>query len=227
LNIVVGIPAYNESFTIKDVVSDILRTNLADRIIVVDDGSRDGTGALAYEAGALVISHKRNMGAGAATRTLLSIAKGRSADILVTIDGDGQHSAFEIGKIIQPIIEDQTDIVVGTRFAKDGEEVRIPSYRKIGLHILSALSNHRHGLGVKDVQCCFRAYGKRAINEIKIEDCGFGFSIETLVQARRLGLRIVEVPVSCRYDIGKHTTHPIVHGGLLLLAIARCKAKGG
>jgi glycosyltransferase involved in cell wall biosynthesis len=188
--------------------------------VVVDDGSSDGTGALAAEAGALVVRHNKNYGAGWAIRSCFVAAREFMADILVTMDGDGQHKVKDLRLIMAPIIEGWADMVVGTRFFQ-GED-KLPGYRKLGISIITTLHNIREGYKLTDSQCGFRAYSKKAIEAIEITERGFGFSIEVLRKAKQLGLRVVEVPVSCSYDEKNcHSRHPIIHGGILLLAIIK------
>lgn len=118
LQITAIIPAYNEQISIGSVV--LAARNYVDRVLVIDDGSTDRTSEIAELAGAEIIHHEKNMGKGEALKTGFHAAE--DSDILVTIDGDGQHKTSEIPNIIQPIIDGEADIVNGSRYLKAGEK---------------------------------------------------------------------------------------------------------
>ena len=120
------IPAFNEENTIGSVVKKSLE--YVDKVIVCNDGSRDKTAKNAEKSGAIVISHVKNLGKGAAMQTLFQQTKDIQADVMVTIDGDGQFSPEEIPKLIDPIIYDKYDVVIGQRFSSE----QMPYYRRVG-----------------------------------------------------------------------------------------------
>jgi len=127
--IIVAIPAYNEEETIA---KEVLKAKkYADKIIVCDDGSADSTAEIAKSLGVDVIRHKRNLGYGAAIQSLFERAKRLDFDVLITLDGDGQHNPDDIPKVIKPIIDDEADIVIGSRFVGDSL-FAMPWYRRIG-----------------------------------------------------------------------------------------------
>lgn len=206
--IMVGIPAFNEERSISTIVTSARK--YADEVVVVDDGSIDRTAELARIAGAIVVRHRINRGAGAATATCFEQARIRQADVLVTLDGDGQHNPDEIPALIAPVLNDNADLVIGSRFLKSYEN--IPTYRKIGIDIISWLCNYRSNTRISDTQSCFRTYGRTAINSLQCEDYGYGFSVELLIKAQKNGLRLAEVPISCIYNSYSHKANPIVHG---------------
>lgn len=205
---VVCIPVYNEEKLIRNIVEKCLK--YADKIIVCDDGSNDLTSEEAKKAGAIVIKHTNNKGKGAALKTLFRSAKEANADVIVTIDGDGQFLPEEIEKLMNPIIEGVADIVIGYRF--DGEN-EIPSYRKIGIKVLDKMTNAASDLPFRDTQSGFRAYSKKAIDMIKFASDGFAADSEILIDASRKHLKIVEEKVTVLYDTGTETStkNPVSH----------------
>jgi glycosyltransferase involved in cell wall biosynthesis len=150
--ITVILPAYNEEVSIGSMV---LRTRqYADRVLVIDDGSTDRTAEVAELAGAEVIRHPINRGKGAALRSGFHAA--READVIVTMDSDGQHHPSEISKLIAPILEGEADVVNGSRYM-NGNGKNTPRYRRLGQKVLDRATNFSSGLDVTDSQSGFRA----------------------------------------------------------------------
>jgi glycosyltransferase involved in cell wall biosynthesis len=207
--IIVAIPAYNEEQFIGDIITRAKK--YADKIIVVDDGSTDATSKVARAAGAEVIRHRKNQGAGAATKTAFKVAKRGRVDILVTIDGDGQHNPDEIPQLLAPILKGKADLVIGSRFLRPTLQ-QIPRYRKFGIDVITFLYNLGSKSRVTDSQCCFRAQNRRLIEAVNITEPGFSFSVQVLIQARRRGFIIKEVPVSCIYHSQGSSLNPVIHG---------------
>ncbi len=208
VKIIAGIPAYNEDRFIGEIVQRAKK--YADEVIVVDDGSTDLTTQRAEAAGATVIRHEVNKGAGAATETCFNAAKLRNADILITLDGDGQHDPDEIAQVAVPALLGEADVVIGSRFIADHRHM--PVYRKFGINIINWLFNLGCKTVVRDTQSCFRAYGRKAIQSLSSNEQGFGFSVDLLIQSRAKKLVITEVPISCIYHSASHTANPITHG---------------
>ena len=202
------IPAYNEEKPIGDVIKKSL--NYVDKVIVCDDGSRDLTSSKAKEANAIVIKHEKNLGKGAALKSLFKYALNVNADVVVTIDGDGQFLPEEINKIIKPIIENDYDIVIGNRFDDHKE---MPSYRKVGNKMLDKITKMAADLPFTDTQSGFRAYSKKAIESISFTIDGFGVDSEILIDASKKGLKITEEKVTVLYNTGEKTSSkdPISH----------------
>jgi glycosyltransferase involved in cell wall biosynthesis len=210
------IPAFNEEKIIEDIIR---RCKVhVDKVIVCDDGSKDNTSDVATKAGAVVLQHKQNQGKGTAMKTLFDYAKKIDADIMITIDGDGQFLPEEIPKIMKPIVKENVDIVIGYRF-NDNEEM--PSYRKIGNKMLDKFTNLASELPFRDTQGGFRAYSKRAINTINITTKGFGVDSEILVNASKKGLKIVEEKVTVIYNTGNSTSTkgPISHSTEVIVSL--------
>jgi len=219
--IIAGIPAYNEERFISEVVRKTSR--FVDEVIVIDDGSTDRTVQVAEAAGATVIRHKVNRGAGAATETCFKEARKRGADVLVTIDGDGQHNPDEINDVVGPALFGDADLVIGSRFIENHSNM--PIYRRCGINVITWLCNFGSRTRITDTQCCFRAYGKKAIQTLGSNEEGFGFSIDLLIQSRENNLNIAEVPISCVYHDACHTENPITHGLGIAYSVLKFRLK--
>lgn len=202
------IPAYNEGKGITNVIKKTLK--YVDKVVVCDDGSTDDTFQKSKNAGAIVIKHEKNLGKGAAMKSLFNRAKELNADIVVTIDGDGQFLPEEIPKLLTPIIDGRADLVIGNRFDNNSE---MPSYRKLGNKVLDKMASMASQLPFRDTQSGFRAYSKKVIEIISIKTDGFGVDSEILVDASTKGLKITEEKVTVLYDTGLKTStkNPISH----------------
>lgn len=220
--VVVGIPAFDEEKTIATVVLGAQK--YADVVVVCDDGSSDLTTEIAERLGAEVIRHRQNLGYGAAIQSLFKRAKEFSADVLVTLDGDGQHDPHEIPNVVKLIMAGDADVVVGSRFVDGNHTSKMPSYRRFGVKIISKLVNGSAKNGVSDAQSGFRAYNRQALERLSIFEAGMGASVEILLEASKHGLKICEVASSCKYNNGEvatSTEHPITHGIGVLMVIIR------
>ena len=213
MNTLVCIPAFNEEGAIGKLVKKTL--SYVDSVVVCDDGSSDNTTKEAEDSGAHVIVHNENRGKGSALKSLFEHARHSSADIIVTIDGDGQFLPEEIKKLTKPIIENISDVVVGYRFDDDTE---MPSYRKIGNKILDHATNIVSSIPIRDTQSGFRAYSKKAIELIEFSNDGFTADSEILINASKHDLRISEEKITVVYDTGRRTStkNPILHGSGVL-----------
>lgn len=202
------IPAYNEQNSISDIIKRV--KPFVDKIIVCDDGSTDKTEQNARDAGAHVIKHQKNLGKGNAMKSLFEYAKSIDADIMITIDGDGQFLPEEIPKIVEPVIQGKADLVIGYRF---DDATDMPSYRKIGNKFLDKMTSVATELPFRDTQGGFRAYSRKAIETIQFSTSGFGVDSEILINASKKGLKIVEEKVTVIYNTGGKTSTktPIVH----------------
>jgi glycosyltransferase involved in cell wall biosynthesis len=220
-HVVVGIPAFNEEKTIAKV---ILRAQThADRIVVCDDGSTDLTGEIARRLGADVVRHEQNLGYGAAIKSLFRRAKELEADVLVTLDGDGQHDPEEIPKVVKPVLDGAVDVVVGSRFLDKHLAQTMPWYRRAGAKFITKLANNGSKNDVLDAQSGFRAYGRKSLEVLNLCEDGMGISTEILINSRQKGLRIREVPASCSYgkDLKTSTQNPVKHGVGLMVSIIK------
>jgi glycosyltransferase involved in cell wall biosynthesis len=220
--LVIGIPAYNEEKTIARIILQAQKQ--ADIVVVCDDGSADLTKQIAERMGADVIRHERNSGYGAAIQSLFKRARALNADVLVTLDGDGQHDPDEIQQLIKPIIDGDAEVVLGSRFMDDAGTADMPFYRKIGIKAVTKLVNGSENV-VSDAQSGFRAYSKYAIQSLSISENGMSASIELLRAIRKNGLKVSEVPISCKYSntVGVKTSskNPVSHGLGLVMSIIK------
>jgi len=209
LKIIAAIPAYNEAKHIEEIVSKTLR--YVAQVIVVDDGSEDGTGERAKRAGATVVRHQQNRGYGGALKSCLEKGREQGADALVLLDADGQHLPEEIPLVARSLLEGNADIVIGSRFLNNHN--RVPRYRKFGIDVITWLYNAGSPVKVTDAQSGFRAYSKKSLELLlPLQREGMSISMEIIIKARKLGLRIGEAPITCLYIDGSSTLNPVVHG---------------
>ena len=214
MKIVIGIPAYNEEKNIASVLIKLKK--ISQDIIVCNDGSNDLTGKIAKELGAIVIEHKKNLGYGSAIKSIFLKAHEINADILVTFDADGQHRIEDINTILEPIKNNIADIVIGSRFLNNNQE--IPKYRKIGIKAITKLTNVTGGTKITDSQSGFRAYNKKILDKIIPQESGMGISTEILIKAQKADFKITEVPITILYDGDTSTHNPISHGSSVILS---------
>ncbi len=218
---VVGIPAFNEEKTIARVI--VQAKKYANTVIVCDDGSTDLTAEIAKGLGTDVVKHERNLGYGAAVKSLFKRARELEADILVTLDGDGQHDPDEIPKIVKPIVDGTADIVVGSRFVDKHTAAAMPWLRRAGVKVITKLANNGSKNDVKDAQSGFRAYNRKSLEALSLSEDGMGVSTEILISSRQKGLRTCEVPASCSYgkDLKTSTHNPVRHGFGVVMSIIK------
>jgi len=192
LKVVAAIPCFNTEPFIADVVTRAKR--YVDQVIVIDDGSTDGTAEAAKAAGATVISHGVNKGYGEATKSCFAAARANAADVLVTLDGDGQHNPDEIPSVLSPVLNKEADLVIGSRFLQPTQPSQLtkpsqpsqptkpsqpsqptqpsqpsqlsvmPPYRAVGIGIITSAWNFGSKTKVSDAQSGFRAYSKKAMD---------------------------------------------------------------
>jgi len=208
MKIVIGIPAFNEEKNIAGLLIKLKK--ISQNIIVCDDGSEDLTGKIAENLGAIVIQHKKNLGYGSAIKSIFLKAHEVNADVLVTFDADGQHRIEDINTILEPIKKNIADIVIGSRFLNNNQEM--PKYRKIGIQTITKLTNVTGGTKITDSQSGFRAYSKKILENVKPTESGMGISTEILIKTQKAGYRITEVPITILYEGDTSTHNPVSHG---------------
>ena len=214
MKITIGIPAYNEEKNIASIIIKLKK--ITDSIIVCDDGSSDMTSDISKNLGAIVITHKKNMGYGVAINSIFQKAKELNIDLLVTFDADGQHRVEDIEKVVEPIKNNTADLVIGSRFLD--KKSNVPNYRKIGIKVITKITNVSIKKKLTDSQSGFRAYNKQVLSQISPSDIGMGISTEILIKSSSKGLRIMEVPITILY-LGDTSTHnPVSHGTSVLLS---------
>ncbi len=202
--IYIVLPAYCEGKVIKKVIQSIKDKGF-NNIIVVDDGSMDNTYEEAISTGVITISHPINRGKGAATQTGIDAAKLLDADIIVTMDSDGQHDPNDIQNLIQPIIDKKADVTIGSRFLKGYKDM--PKSRIIMNKIGNYVTYIFFGLLVSDSQSGFRAYSRKAYNSVYTYLDRYEFESEMLGQINDAKLKVKEVPIKViysEYSLGKY-----------------------
>lgn len=205
------IPAYNEEKIIQNVIAEI-RAAGCENIVVVDDGSADQTYQMAKKSGVIALRHKINRGKGAATKTGIEAAKLLGADIIVTIDGDGQHDPRDIQKLTDPIIKEDCDVVLGTRL-KNAKGMPWPKI--LANRIGNIITWYLFGLYVTDSQSGFRAYSRQAAEVINTKGDRYEYDSEVLREIYIYKLKFKEVPVQVRYteySMGKIEKQGFING---------------
>ncbi len=210
------IPAYNEERFIGSVV--LKAKKFVDTVLVIDDGSSDLTAEIARAAGAVVLRHETNRGKGAALNSGFEKAREMRAQAVVVLDGDGQHRPEDIPRMVQPVLEEQTDMVVGSRYI--GIVNTAPFYRKVGQRIMTLLTNYSSGVKSTDSWSGFRAFSPKAIEAMKFREGGWGADPEFQFQAREHQLRVSEISISAIYE-EKAKRNPLAHGLKTVNAVIR------
>ena len=209
---------YNEEETIGTVVRKTSR--YVDAVICVDDGSSDSSARIAEQCGAIVERHRFNRGYGGALKTIFKTAKKNDADILITLDSDGQHNPEDIPAMIEPILSGEADIVIGSRFIDGGTSVDMPAYRKLGIKVITAASNLSRDLAIKDTQSGFRAFSRNALEKLRFDSEGMELSLEILEDAHEKKMPIREIPTIIRYDVPKGSRFTAISHGFTVLSYA-------
>lgn len=209
--IFIVIPAFNEGSVIQDVIKEVQAAGY-ENIIIVDDGSSDDTYEKAKIAGATALRHKINRGKGAATKTGIEAAKLLEADIIVTMDGDGQHDPKDIENLIKPISTNNCDVMLGTRL-KNAKGM--PWYKIIANHAGNFFTWWLFGLWVTDSQSGFRAYSKHAAEVINTNADRYEYDSEVIREINVYKLKFKEIPIAVRYteySMGKIHKQGFING---------------
>jgi glycosyltransferase involved in cell wall biosynthesis len=219
--VVALIPAYNESENIGSIIKETQR--YVTSIIVIDDGSTDNTGQISASLSAKVIRNKRRIGKGAALKKGFIECLKSVPNIVVTLDADGQHNPEEIPKLLQPIENDEADIVIGSRYSSNTFR-EMPVMRRLGLLFINKINKYLTRTTVKDSQSGFRAYSKNVLRIMtNFTSTGYGVETEQLAIADSLGCSITEVPVTINYHGLKNTSkqNSFLHGLNIISTILR------
>jgi glycosyltransferase involved in cell wall biosynthesis len=212
--VIAAIPCFNEERFIGSVV--LKAKKYVDQVIVVDDGSTDRTAEVAEAAGALVIKHESNRGKGIAVNTAFKQARELGANAVVLLDGDGQHEPAEIPHLLQPVLNGEADIVVGSRFLD--VKSKIPRYRTFGQRFLTLFTNLGSRTKLSDSQSGFRAFSGKTIEALSFREGGLSVESEMQFLIKEKSLRVSEVPISAQYQ-DRMKRNPVVHGLRILSSI--------
>ncbi|MFZ1735440.1 MAG: glycosyltransferase family 2 protein [Candidatus Moraniibacteriota bacterium] len=205
------IPAYNEETVIASVIKEIRQAGY-ENILVVDDGSVDHTFDVARSTGIVTLRHRLNRGKGAATKTGIEAAKLLNAHIIVTMDGDGQHDPGDISRLVSPILEEQSRVVLGSRLL---HPAGMPQYKILHNYIGNLITWWLFGLYVTDSQSGFRAYSRHAAELINTRYDRYEYESEVIREIHVYGLRFIEIPIAVRYtdySMGKITKQNLANG---------------
>jgi len=202
MKLLIVIPAYNEAIAIGAVLKKIpkkINGIKSIETVVVNDGSNDNTAEVSRKGKATVIDHLLNMGVGAATITGIEYAKRNGADIVVTMDADGQHNPADIEKLVKPIIGDKSDIVIGSRTKCIGKSCDMPWVKKAGNQLMNGMTFIFYRKWISDTQSGYKAISKKALTVIRLSLSGYEICSEIIGEASKRKLRIKEVPVQAIY----------------------------
>lgn len=204
--VLIVVPAYNEEQSIGEVIRKV--RSIYPEVLVYDDGSTDNTASIAEQNGAMVIRNSRNRGYGRALNTLFQHAVVMDIDIVVTIDSDGQHDPNQIPNLIQPILENKADIVMGSRFLTEDDKLNVPRYRQFGIKTITKFAQAGCFDKITDATSGFRAYSINSLKRLHLTEDGMAIATEILLKADQCNLRLLEVPITTtRYDIKDSVTH--------------------
>jgi glycosyltransferase involved in cell wall biosynthesis len=212
----VVIPAYNESRFIGSVVLGLKRRPVD--ILVVDDGSSDDTADIAQAAGAEVLRLENNRGKGAALNAGLEHVRQKAPDAVVIIDADGQHLPQELEQVVRPILEQQADIVIGSRYLEGTSNT--PSHRRFGHKVMNFFTGLFSGVQASDSQSGYRAFSPQAYRLLTFTSYDFSVESEMQFLASEHNLKIVDVPVTIQY-LDKEKRSPWRQGASVLYGILR------
>jgi len=191
------VPAYNEEDSLGTVLEEIRAADPELEVVVVNDGSTDGTARVAAAAGAAVVSLPFNVGIGGAVQTGYQYALEHGFELAIQVDGDGQHDPREIGQVVEPILDGRADLVVGTRFVRGGG-YRGTRLRRVGIRLFAAVVSLLVRQRVSDTTSGFRAVNRKALRLFAAEYPHDYPEVESIVLLSRHGLRMLEVPVQMR-----------------------------
>ena len=206
------VPAFNEAAVIGEVIADV--RSVFDHVVCVDDGSRDDTGAVALQAGAHVVRHPVNLGQGAAIQTGVEYARSQpGAEVFVTFDADGQHRVKDVLRMIDRLVAEDVDIVIGTRFANPGVQSDVPVLKRIVLRTAVWLSPRSRRLKLSDAHNGLRAFNRKVAEGLDITMSGMGHASEIIALIDENHWRVTEEPVEILYtEYSKSKGQPMLNG---------------
>ncbi len=207
MKVSVVIPCYNEKDTIREIISRVLAEPTMKEVIVVDDGSTDGTREVLKSEIAprvsMVIYHERNAGKGAALTTGFAAVTG---DYVIVQDADLEYDPRDYGRLLAPLMDGKADVVYGSRFVSGAEHRVLYFWHSIGNRLLTLTSNVFTNINLTDMETCFKAFRADLLTGLKLKEKGYGFEPEFTAKIAKKGCRIYEVGISYSgrtYDEGK------------------------
>ena len=194
----VVIPTYNEAATLREAIQAVLKQPMVLEVLVVDDGSSDGTQEIvsqlaAEDARVVFIQHQANLGKGAAVRTGLKASRG--AQVIIQ-DADLEYDPSDFVRLLQPMWDGKADVVFGSRFGGSGAHRVLYYWHFVGNQFLTLLSNMATNLNLTDMECCYKVMRREVVDRLELEECRFGIEPELTAKIARMGVRIYEVSVS-------------------------------
>jgi len=207
MKISVIIPVYNEKSTITDIIARVRAVDLEKEIIIVDDGSTDGTSQQLAQIGSKfgdvnVLSHQKNRGKGAALRTGFAAASG---EIIIVQDADLEYDPREYETLLVPILDGRAEVVYGSRFLSGPHRVLF-FWHYVGNKFLTLLCDALSNLNLTDMETCYKVFKKEVLDDIQLKSNRFGFEPEFTMKIAKKGFRVYEVPISYSgrtYEEGK------------------------
>lgn len=194
--ILIVIPAFNEEGSIGATLAELRRACPWADVVVVDDGSTDGTAAVVRASGCRLLPLPFNLGAGAAVQTGLQHARMNDYDVAVQVDADGQHPAREVPRLVEPVLAGDCDVCIGSRFLDGERRFRQTRLRALGIAVLARVLSVVVGQRVTDPTSGFRAFGRSAVRRLADEYPDDFPDPEVLAQLRKSGLKALEIPVA-------------------------------
>jgi glycosyltransferase involved in cell wall biosynthesis len=196
--VLVIVPAYDEEESLPRTLAELRAEAPGADVVVVDDGSKDGTNRVARAAGVAVLALPVNLGVGAALQTGFRYALEEGYDVAVQLDADGQHDPRDLPAVVTPVAEGRADLAIGSRYVGGGGAYRAPLVRRVGMVLFAWLATAATGQAVRDTTSGFRAYGK-GVMKLCLDYFPQDFpDAPLLIWVARAGFRLVEVPVTMR-----------------------------
>ena len=222
--VLIIIPAYNEGFALETTLEDLLKTPFP--LLVIDDGSTDNTLQVLQSKPVNYLAHSVNLGQGAALKTGMAWALKSCYKYVVHFDADGQHRSADIQPMLEKMIKDSLDIVLGSRFLDQQLAREIPLQRKWLLKVALFVDRFFSGVKLTDVHNGFRVLNHRAMSEMVLLSNGMAHASEIVWEIKRLSLKYAEAPVKIRYFDQRHKKSQSLYSGFVIfLQLLKLKKK--